>query len=53
MRGTLRFILGLLVTWMAVGAMDSATNTGLVLLVLVALAGLYSMYSGARALQEY
>jgi hypothetical protein len=53
MKGSIRFILGLLVTWAAVGSMDSASGSQLALLVAIAAAGLYSMYSGAQALQEY
>jgi hypothetical protein len=53
MPGSIRFIVGLLLAWGAVGGIDSATGAGLVLLVAVAVAGLALMYSGARALQEY
>jgi hypothetical protein len=53
MPGSIRFIVGLLLTWGAVGGIDSATGMTLVLLVAVAVAGLVLMYSGARALQEY
>jgi hypothetical protein len=53
MKGSIRFVLGLLITWGAAGSMDAASNTQLALLVMIAAAGLYIMYSGARALQEY
>ena len=53
MKGSIRFALGLLITWGAAGAMDSATDSQLIPLALLAAAGLYIMYSGARALQEY
>lgn len=53
MQGSIRFILGLLLAWGAVGSLDSANNTQLIIAVLVAIVGLYSMYSGARALQQY
>jgi hypothetical protein len=53
MKGSIRFVLGLLITWGAASSMDAASNTQLALLVVIAAAGLYIMYSGARALQEY
>jgi hypothetical protein len=53
MKGSIRFALGLLITWGAAGSMDAASNTSLLLLVAIAAAGLVIMYSGARALQEY
>jgi hypothetical protein len=52
MKGSIRFVLGLLVVWIAVGSIDYASNDQLVVLALVALAGLWSMYSGAQALKN-
>jgi hypothetical protein len=53
MKGSIRFIIGLLVTWIAAGSMDTASDLQLLALVAVAALGLYTMYSGARALQQY
>jgi hypothetical protein len=53
MPGSIRFIAGMLVVWGTVGAMDSATDTQLAALAVLAVAGLYSMYSGARAMKSY
>lgn len=52
MQGSIRFILGLLIVWMAAGSMDGATDSQLIALVAVAVLGLVSMYSGARALKD-
>ena len=52
MQGSIRFVLGLLITWAAAGSMDSATDSQLAVLSVIALAGLGIMYSGARALQH-
>lgn len=52
MQGSIRFVLGLLITWAAAGSMDAATDTQLAVLVVIAVAGLGIMYSGARALQH-
>jgi hypothetical protein len=52
MKGSIRFALGLLLVWGTAGSMDSATDSQLIPLTLLAAAGLYSMYSGARALQN-
>jgi hypothetical protein len=51
MRGTIRVIVGLVVVMGAMGGMDSATDAQLIPLMLVAGLGLYSMYSGVKAMQ--
>jgi hypothetical protein len=53
MPGSIRFIAGMLVVWGSVGAMDYASDLQLAALAVVAAAGLYSMYSGARAMKSY
>lgn len=53
MKGSIRFVLGLLITWIAAGSIDYADNGQLVILTGVALLGLAIMYSGARALKNY
>lgn len=53
MPGSIRFIVGMLVVWGSVGAMDHATDIQLAALAVLAVAGLYSMYSGARAMKSY
>jgi hypothetical protein len=52
MKGTIRFVGGLMITWIALGSMDAATDTGLIILVALAAAGLYAMYSGSQALKD-
>ena len=53
MKGTIRFIAGFLITVAAVGGIDtSETNKALYIAVAVAIVGLVSMYSGAKALNE-
>ena len=52
MKGSIRFVLGLLITWIAAGSIDNADNDQLVVLALVALGGLCLMYSGAQALKN-
>jgi hypothetical protein len=52
MQGSIRFILGLLIAWIAAGSMDTATDSQLIPLIAVAVLGLVSMYSGARALKD-
>jgi hypothetical protein len=52
MRGTIRVIVGLVVVMGSVGGMDNAGNDmSLIPLMAIALAGLYSMYSGVKAMQ--
>ena len=53
MKGSKRFVVGLLLVWGTVGSMDQATDIEVFCLSIVALLGLWSMYSGARALQQY
>jgi hypothetical protein len=53
MRGSIRTIVGLLVVMGAVGGIDNATDAQLLPLVVIAAIGLYSMYSGTKAMKEY
>jgi hypothetical protein len=52
MPGTIRVVLGLVITMSAVGGIDRATDSQLWLLVAIAALGLYSMYSGVKAMQQ-
>ena len=52
MRGSIRFIVGLLLVWLTVGAMDQATDIEVFCLSIVTIIGLFSMWSGARALKH-
>jgi uncharacterized membrane protein len=52
MQGSIRFVLGLLLVWGSVGSMDYANGTQLLMLVVIAAVGLYTMYSGAQALKD-
>lgn len=51
MRGSIRFVVGLLVTFGAVGGMESP-EASLLLGTAVAVIGLGIMYSGVRAMKE-
>jgi hypothetical protein len=51
MRGSIRFVVGLLVTFGAVGGMESP-EASLLLGTAIAAIGLGIMYSGARAMKE-
>lgn len=53
MKGSIRILVGLLVTFGAVGGIDNATNGQLLPLVLIACAGLGMMYSGVNASKVY
>ena len=50
MKGSIRAITGLLVTMLAAGGLDNATDSQLYVVVLVAIAGLGLMYSGVSAM---
>lgn len=53
MKGTIRFFLGFLVTFGAVGGIEASVTDGALLAsTLTAVAGLIVMASGARALKE-
>lgn len=52
MKGSIRFVLGLLLVWGTVGAMDQATDIEVFCLAIVTLLGLWSMYSGVQALKN-
>lgn len=51
MRGSIRTIVGLLVTIGAAGGMDNATDAQLLPLVLIAALGLVTMFSGVQAMK--
>lgn len=51
MRGSIRVIVGLLLAMGAVGGMDHATDAQLLPLLAIAALGLFSMYSGTKAMQ--
>lgn len=53
MRGTIRVIVGLLVVFGVAGALDTATDSQLLTLLLVAAAGLGLMASGTSAMKQY
>ena len=48
----IRFIVGLLVVFGAVGGMDTAGDEDLFILMGIAVAGLVLMYAGSRNMQE-
>lgn len=50
MKGSIRFIAGLLIVFGAVGGLETSTN--LVVSVILAAAGLGLMYSGTKAMNE-
>jgi hypothetical protein len=52
MPGTIRVVVGLLVTMACVGGMDAATDSQLLVLVVVAGLAMFTMYSGVRAMQQ-
>jgi hypothetical protein len=52
MPGTIRVIVGLLAAMACVGGMDTATDSQLLVLVLVAGLALLTMYSGVKAMQQ-
>ena len=52
MRGTIRVIVGLVVVMGSVGGLDNATDAQLLPLLVVAGLGLFSMYSGVKAMKQ-
>ena len=52
MRGTIRVMIGLLVVFGVAGAIDNATDSQLLTLIVVAAAGLGLMASGTAAMKE-
>ena len=52
MKGSIRAILGLIITLGAAGGLDTATDNQLVLVTSVALLGCLLMYSGVSAMKE-
>lgn len=52
MRGSIRFFVGFLVVFGAVGALDADPNASLLVSAALAAAGLLAMYSGTRAMQQ-
>lgn len=53
MKGSIRFFLGLIIVFGAVGGMDANPEASLLALLGLSVAGLGLMYSGARALSQY
>ena len=51
MKGSIRTIVGLLITFGAAGKVDTATDPQLVVVGLVAIVGLAIMYSGVKAMK--
>lgn len=52
MRGSIRFVLGLIITMSAVGGVDNASDAELFACIAAAAIGLLIMASGTRALQR-
>lgn len=53
MKGSIRFIGGLLLVFGAAGGIDNATDAQLLPLVALASLGLFLIYSGTKAFQKY
>lgn len=53
MKGSIRFFVGLLVVFGAVGGLDNATDAQLPILLAVSALGLFSMYSATKAMKSY
>ena len=51
MKGSIRTIVGLVITFGAAGGMDNATDAQLIPLMIVAAIGLGLMYSGVKAMK--
>lgn len=51
MQGSIRFIVGLLMVFGAAGGIDNATDAQLLPLIGIAAIGLFSMYSGSKAMK--
>ncbi len=52
MKGSIRFILGLLIVFGAVGTLDADPSADLLVQTLLALGGLALMFSGVLAIQK-
>ena len=52
MRGTIRVIVGLVITMGSVGGMDNATDGQLIPLLAITAVGLGLMYSGTKAMKN-
>lgn len=52
MRGSIRTLVGFLVTYGAVGGIDNSSDAGLLALVAIAAVGLLIMISGIKAMRE-
>ena len=52
MKGSIRAITGLLVSMLAAGSLDNATDSQLPVVILVAVLGIGLMYSGVSAMKE-
>jgi hypothetical protein len=52
MRGSIRVITGLIIVFGSVGGMDNATDGDLLLGTVLAVAGLFIMYSGVTAMNR-
>lgn len=52
MKGTIRLAVGFLIVFGAVGGMESGTDAQLPVQLLTAIAGLFLMYSGTKAMQN-
>lgn len=52
MKGSIRLIVGLLLVMGAAGGLDNATDAQLLPLSLVAILGLFSMYSATKAMNK-
>lgn len=52
MKGSIRFVVGLLVVFGAVGGMETGTDAQLPLQLAVTALGLFSMYSASKAMKN-
>jgi hypothetical protein len=52
MKGSIRFIVGLILVFGAVGGMDHGTDAELPYQLLIAAVGLFSMYSATKAMKN-
>jgi hypothetical protein len=52
MKGSIRFVVGFLLVFGAVGGMDNGTDAQLPALLAVAALGLFSMYSATKAMKR-
>lgn len=52
MKGSIRLVVGFLLVFGAVGGMETGTDAQLPLQLVVAVVGLFSMYSGTKAMER-